>query len=121
MAGTSDAGMALKVSNNSYKAGQIGHVYATGTEDGHENPYSYEGDIRLLTKNAKIVLPIVSVKIRGKDSHQRNHIRTLALLDLGSDRSYCIKDLAQKLRVKETPTLVTMGTFGKKRYTSQRK
>ncbi|KAG7169525.1 putative peptidase (DUF1758)-containing protein 1, partial [Homarus americanus] len=52
-----------------------------------------------------------SVKIRGKDSHQRNHIRTLALLDLGSDRSYCTKDLAQKLRVKGTPTLVTMGTL----------
>ncbi|XP_042210345.1 uncharacterized protein LOC121858199 [Homarus americanus] len=45
MAGTSDGGMAQKANDSSYMAGKIGHVYATGTKDGHENPYSCESDI----------------------------------------------------------------------------
>ncbi|XP_042223249.1 uncharacterized protein LOC121867401 [Homarus americanus] len=45
MAGTSDAGMDQKANDSSYMAGKIGHVYATGTKDGHENPYSCESDI----------------------------------------------------------------------------
>ncbi|XP_042235661.1 uncharacterized protein LOC121875266 [Homarus americanus] len=45
MAGTSDGGMAQKANDSSYMAGKRGHVYATGTKDGHENPYSCESDI----------------------------------------------------------------------------
>ncbi|XP_042206551.1 uncharacterized protein LOC121855584 isoform X3 [Homarus americanus] len=45
MAGTSDAGMAQKANDSSYMAGKIGHVYATWTKDGYENPYSCESDI----------------------------------------------------------------------------
>ncbi|KAG7169524.1 hypothetical protein Hamer_G031839 [Homarus americanus] len=45
MAGTFDGGMAQKANDSSYMAGKIGHVYATGTKDGHGNPSSCESDI----------------------------------------------------------------------------
>ena len=60
------------------------------------------------TNQPKVCLPIVPVRVRGKDSTQV--IETYALLDQGSDTSLCDKGLAEQLDVTGKERTFTLNT-----------
>lgn len=63
-----------------------------------------------------VALPIVTVYVRGKD--QDKFIRTRALLDTGSNRTFCSEDLARELQIKGNKTKLSLETLGEDHETS---
>lgn len=70
--------------------------------------------------HTKTALPIVEVNVRAVDKRETEDIqwRTLALLDTGSDRSYCTQNLASKLQLEGVPTTVDINTLGHETHTT---
>lgn len=58
----------------------------------------------------KIATPIVSIYIRGRG--QSNLIKTQALLDSGSNRTFCSTKLADELYLKGQRTSLSLEIFG---------
>ena len=63
----------------------------------------------VLPDATKIALPIVAVRVRGKD--QDSYINTLALLDPGSNRTFCSQTLVEQLGVEGTKTSLSLSTL----------
>ena len=60
-------------------------------------------------ESTKVALPIVSVFVRGKG--QTNYIHTHALLDPGSNKTFCSKDLVKQLELKGEKTSLSLETL----------
>ena len=59
--------------------------------------------------HVKVALPIVAVWVRGKG--QDAYIRTHALLDPGSNRTFCSMELAEKLNITGNETMLSLETL----------
>ena len=65
------------------------------------------------TENSKVALPIVSVFVRGKG--QTNYVRTHALLDPGSNKTFCSKELVDQLQLQGKRTSLSLETLNEGR------
>ena len=60
-------------------------------------------------KGAKVVLPIVTVNVRGKG--QTDFIQTHALLDPGSNRTFCSRSLLEQMGLEGKETVLSLETL----------
>ncbi|XP_064647100.1 uncharacterized protein LOC135499958 [Lineus longissimus] len=68
------------------------------------------------SKTTRIALPIVTVYVRGKD--QEKFTKTQALLDTGSNKTFCSESLANDLQLKGQKTKLFLETLGEDQQSS---
>ena len=67
---------------------------------------------KVISLQPKTTLPIVSVYVRGPTS--KKEIKTFALLDPGSNMTFCSQDLINRLSIKGNPQPLSLSTLNAK-------